>query len=425
MKMPSYFRFGRQPPLRTPILRDPALSGRLAYRPQNSRYTALPFADHTLSSLMRLETRPSWVRLLYFNDEPSPWRLDGAAVALTARIGDGCTPVSTDGQPDHGLWQRVTFQAAIDGQDLDPIEQEGAQAFAIDLPPNTRETGRPALIVSDWVPLTGPERSDGPGALLLIRSHSSGRVRYSGSVGQPDPAIGQVHRGHWFPGNTTIPPFAGEATPDDTIFACYGVQTISPVQGATVIGIGDSIMHASCSTGELSGFGIRACTAISMPSRPVSYVNEGYPGRNSTGFCWNGAWMIRHMKPQVALIQTWTQNEEWTRAAADAAFARAIALVDLARRHGCVPILTTAAPVFATQPEFDTYRHENVQQVRAAGRSGIHVLDLDALWGNGGTPNAYREAAGCGDGMHPSDAGCDDAARTLAPMLEAILAGWE
>ncbi|MEA2740869.1 MAG: hypothetical protein QOH05_4176 [Acetobacteraceae bacterium] len=399
------------------------LSHRLGYRLQNSRYTALPFPDHTLFSLMRLETRPLWIRLLYFNDQPVPWRLHGAAVALTASIGDGYTPVGGNGQSDPGRWRRVTFRHAFDETETEPLEQEPTEVDGLDLPPNPRETGRPVLVFSDWISLAGPARDEGAGTLLLVRSYSREHVRYSGSVGLPDPSINQVHRGHWVAGDAAGASFDGKATPDDTIFACYGIQTIAATAGATVVGIGDSIIHSSCTTGELSGFGIRACAAISTPSRPVSYVNEGYPGRNCIGFCRNGAWMIRHLAPQVALIQTWTQNEDWTEAAADLAFGRAIALADLARRHGCVPILVTAAPVFASRPEPEAHRQRNVARVRAAGAAGMHVLDLDALWGTGTTPNAYRDDCGCGDGMHPSDAGCARVARVLVPMLEDILAG--
>lgn len=399
------------------------LSNRLSYRLQNSRYTALPFPDHTLSSLMQLETHPRWVRLIYFNDQPTPWHLDGAAIAPTASIGDGYTPMGADGLPDHDLWRRVTFRSTVGTTNAEPLDQGGEGTFSLEMPANPRETGRPVLAFSDWIPVAVPDCIDGSGNLLLVRSHSRGSVRFSGSVGLPDPSIKQIHRGHWFPGNTSIAPFDGTPTSDDTIFACYGVQTIAATAGATVIGIGDSIIHSSCTTGELSGFGIRACSAISTPLRPVSYVNEGYPGRNSTGFMWNGAWAIRHLAPQIALIQTWTQNEDWTRAAADTAFSRTIALVDLARRHGCVPILVTAAPVFAGQPEFDAHRQYNVELTRAAGTTGVRILDLDSLWGTGEVPNSYRNGCGCGDGMHPSDAGCERAARVLAPMLEEILAG--
>jgi hypothetical protein len=397
------------------------LSYRLAARLQNSRYASLPEPNRTLSSLIQLEAKPLWVRLLYFNDEPARWTLDAASVALTASVGDGCTPVGADGQPDSALWRRVTFQAATTGQHADPLDQEtSCDVHSLTVPANPRENGRPVLMFSDWVPLAGPDRTDGPGSLLLVRSFSRGRVRYSGSVGAPDPAIGRTHRGHWLEGDAASPPFAGVAQRDDRIFAAYGVQAIGTAAGATVIGIGDSIIHSSCTSGELSGFGIRACGMMSTPARPVSYVSEGYPGRNSIGYCWNGAWMIRHLRPQIALIQTWTQNEEWTRAAADLAFARAVALADLARETGCVPILVTAAPVFAGQPDFDVHRRYGIALVRD---SGMRVLDLDALWGTGETPNVYRGDCGCGDGTHPSDAGCDRAARALAPMLAEILAG--
>jgi hypothetical protein len=44
-------------------------------------------------------------------------------------------------------------------------------------------------------------------------------------------------------------------------------------------------MTSSCTTGQSSGFDIRAYAIVSTPQLPVSFVNEGYPGRNSIGFC--------------------------------------------------------------------------------------------------------------------------------------------
>jgi hypothetical protein len=87
-------------------------------------------------------------------------------------------------------------------------------------------------------------------------------------------------------------------------YAVQGVQYISPALGATVVGIGDSIMTSSCKASQSSGFGIRACAIVSTPPQlPVSYVNQGYPARNSSGFCSCATWIIQHLKPQAALIQ--------------------------------------------------------------------------------------------------------------------------
>jgi hypothetical protein len=62
---------------------------------------------------------------------------------------------------------------------------------------------------------------------------------------------------------------------------------------------GVRIMASSCTTGQTSGFGIRACALVSKPQLPASYFNEGYPGRNSIGFCSCGIWDIEHLKPQA------------------------------------------------------------------------------------------------------------------------------
>jgi hypothetical protein len=360
-----------------------------------------------LGSLFHLESEPCWVRLLYCNDQPEPWSIDGAAIAATARP-------NADFQPcgDGAQWRQVTF--ASGGADAEPNPDQGGGIDRLEIPANGGDIGQPVLRFSDWIPLRAQRRADGgPGYLLQVRTYSAGRQRYSGSVGRPDPALQRLCGGFVADGDATRSPWTCTPQPSDRIFAAYGLQYIAPVPGVTVIGIGDSIMHSSCTTGELSGFGIRACVALSRPDCPVSYVSEGFPGRNSLGFCANGAWGIRHLAPQVALIQTWSQNEEWSGRAADLAFSRAIALCDLARRHNCLPILTTAAPVFARDPQAEAHRRANVARVRAAGALGMRLLDLDALWGTGETPNAYRPDMGCGDFMHPSDRGCRAAGEAL------------
>ena len=186
--------------------------------------------------------------------------------------------------------------------------------------------------------------------------------------------------------------------------------------------IGDSILHGSCSSGELSGPVARACVRASTPRRRIAFFNESYPGRNSVNYHSNGARVIETLRPRVAVIQTWSQNEEWSQDAADRAFARALALADFAIRRNCTPVLTTPAPVFAGQPEFDAHRVRNAERVRFAGRNGLRVLDLDAIWGSGIRPNAYRAAFDCGDGMHANDLGCEAAALPLASLIEEIVA---
>lgn len=147
------------------------------------------------------------------------------------------------------------------------------------------------------------------------------RMRIS-SGGLPDHAIGRLHAGFCADGNLTTSPWTAPQTNAINAFAVHG---ISPALGATIVGIGDSIMTSSCRTGQSSGLGIRACAIVSTPQLRSAIFNKGYPGRNSNGFC--SCWtVIQHLKPQAALIQTWSGNELWTREIVDRSFARAMAV---------------------------------------------------------------------------------------------------
>jgi len=395
------------------------LSNRFSFRLQNSHYVNWPTASQTLTTLLHLEAQPCWVRLVYFNDQDTPWTVDGAALAVSAAVGDGHTPINAVGVADLSLWQRVTFKNG--GLDVDPLSQVEGETYTLTLPPNPPGSERPVFAFSDWLPIAPlARRGRGFGWLLLVRSYSDQFLRIS-SGGLPDRAIGRLHAGFCADGNLTTSPWTAPQTNAVNAFAVHGVQYISPALGATVVGIGDSIMTSSCTTGQSSGFGIRACAIVSTPHLPVSYFNEGYPGRNSSGFCGCGTWVIQHLKPQAALIQTWSGNEPWTRQMADLSFARAMAVADTARRNRCVPILVTPAPVFGTNPEAEAHRQHNRALARAATQHGGYLLDLDTLWGTGATPNTYRRGYDWGDQMHPNDAACAAAARVLAPMLQQIL----
>jgi hypothetical protein len=292
------------------IDRQAPLSHRFSFRLQNSHYVNWPTAGQTLTTLLNLEAQPCWIRLVYFNDQDMSWTVDGAALAVSAAVGDGHTPINAVGVADPSLWQRVTFNNG--GLDVDPLSQVEGETHTLTLAPNPPRSERPVFSFSDWMPIAPlARRGRGFGSLLLVRSYSDQVLRIS-SGGVPDHAIGRLHAGFCADGNLTTSSWTAPQTKAVNAFAVHGVQYISPALGATVVGIGDSIMTSSCTTGQSSGFGIRACAVVSTPQLPVSYFNEGYPGRNSSGFCSCGTWDIQHLKPQAALIQTWSGNEPWT-----------------------------------------------------------------------------------------------------------------
>jgi lysophospholipase L1-like esterase len=384
----------------------------LSFRLQNGGYASSGGPGQTFSSLYNLETPPGRVRLFWFNDQPEAWTVDAAAVAPTSAVHDGVTPVDADGRADPLLWRRITFRDAASGPD----------PHRLLLPAHTGPRGQPLLMMSDWIDVAGLARRDGgAGALLLVRCFSEGRIRYSGG-GPPDPAIGRVYRAVWSGGNAAVPPYAiNPADQPASLHACYGLQYTATVPGVSVIGIGDSIMASLRTTGSDSGYGFRACARMSSAALPVSYFNEGYSGRRSADFGTDGLRAIALLKPQAALIQAWSSNDPWTAAAADASFAMAMRVTEAARQAGCAPILVTAAPCFVHQPMAEQFRQASNARVREMARRGIPVLDVDAIWGTGDTPNAFRAQYDSGDRTHPNDAAAAAAAEALVPMLRRAL----
>lgn len=417
--MLAFERFWR-PPAGLPGVSAARLSQRLGYRLQNGWFATSPCPGQTISTLLHLDAAPTWIRLLYANEAPEPWTVDGAALAATAEIGDGVTPREGDGQPAPSAFRRVTFDSA--GADA-PVSFDGpGAALGVTVPGNPRGSDTPVHIWSDWVPVTAlPRRGHGAGFLVLVRTFSHGQIRFAGSTGGPDPALKRAHAGSVADGEALGLDRPADFARNDTLFACHGVQFIGPTPGATVLGIGDSIMQSSCTRGQLSGYGVRACALVSKPGRPVSFVNEGFPGRRSIGFCTNALWAIDAFRPQVAVIHCWTRNDPWTFEAAEAAFMRAIAVADAVRQHGGMPILATAAPSFPRDPGADPPRQATNERIRALGESGWPVIDLDAIWGSGRVPNVFRSSDDAGDGFHPNDAASASAARVLAPMLERAI----
>jgi hypothetical protein len=186
-----------------------------------------------------------------------------------------------------------------------------------------------------------------------------------------------------------------------------------------VLGIGDGVVQGLRTAGQISGFGIRACMAVSTADRPVSWFNEAEATHGSAAYAQAGSWAIATLQPQFALIQTWTANDPPTDEAAERALARAVELAALTRRNGGTPILLTAPPAFAEDTPAEAVRRASAAQVRDL-RAGP-VLDLEALWGEGEAPVRYRGGFNGGDHRHPSNRACEAAGLTLADMLSDLL----
>jgi hypothetical protein len=426
------------------------LSNRLTVRLWNSPTWASAGTGHqTASNVVQLPSPPEWARLLLPNDQTgTTWPMDGAAFAPTSQIGsDPSLAYNAAGSADTTLWQSITFNNA--GADIDPLSQAGGSTLTLTVPANTNpNSSQPIFVFSDWMSLAQPgggalARIDGgDGFLLQVREFSGngdgGKIRYVVSGGAPDAALGIAYAGSYAfadvgnNGNYTITPYFTSLGTLYTGFGVpYGLQYISSVRGATVLAVGDSIMSSLHSTGGNSGPVIRACRAVTSTQLPVAFCNAAVSGRKSSDFVPDGIAHVKSLKPQVAVIQAWSQNDQDasnSQATADNCFFRAMALADYCLRNGCMPILTTAAPVYYGQSpgnSNETYRVSNNARVRDAARRGMYVLDLDAIWGAGADPVTYANAAwqstSGGLNQHPTDLGCAVAAQALAPMIARIL----
>jgi hypothetical protein len=393
-------------------------STQLSFRLANGAYNSTGVPNATVSALHTLETTPSWVRLLHFNDQATPTSINGAAIALTSQVGDGFTPVGSAGVADTSQWQTVTYNNA--GADVTPIAQTGGSAISINIPANTGAAGQPVQLFSDWVNLAPLQRSDGFGALLLIRIYVTGNLRFSSS-GAPDPAIGRSFASSWSPGNATVAPwsFLQNQYPFGVPF---GLQYLASNPGFTVLGVGDSIMSSLATTGGVSGFVTRACAMVSRPELPISTFNEGFAGRTTVDFMADGYSDITRLRPQIMVLQCFSYNDGGSLVAAQNAFERSIALAEHAGRNGCATVFCTAVPGGSYIPQQEPARVWSNNQVRALSAHGLPILDLDLLWGNGTSPNSYQVQYDSGDHAHPNDLACGVAAQSLAPILRNLIA---
>jgi hypothetical protein len=264
------------------------------------------------------------------------------------------------------------------------------------------------------------------GSLLALRVYSSGNPRYSLLAAYPDSAIGRkINGGYVNATNAATIPASSQSFTNYGIQAAHTVQYISAVPGLSVLATGDSILSGYHTVGQVSGPIVRGCAMASTASLPVSFINTAIEGEQTPLYVINAWDEVVKYRPNVLVIQGWSENDPKslpnTQATADYGFDRALALAYRARANGIAVILATAAPVYATNPTGEVFRTNINTKIRNACATGnFYLLDLDAIWGTGTSPNAYQPAYNAGDNTHPNDAACAAAGAVLAQTLSLI-----
>jgi hypothetical protein len=298
--------------------------------------------------------------------------------------------------------------------------------LSISVPPSAIPS-QPALVYSDWMPVSPLVPTDGTfGALVALRVYSSGYPRYVNLAGAPAAAVNRKFQGGYANGtNAATIPASSQTFSSWGIPCAHTVQYIASVPGLSVLATGDSILSGPATVNGISGPVIRGCSLASTAAVPVSFIDSAIYGGASASFLTNAWNEVMHYKPNVLVIQTWSENDPKampnTQQTADVGFARAMALAYKARMNGIAVILTTAAPVYYNNPTGEVFRTSINAKVRnACASGGFYLWDLDAIWGTGATPNAYQTAYNSGDNTHPNDAACAAAGAVLAQTLSLI-----
>ncbi len=385
---------------------------------------------YTLSGQWGLEADFSLVRLVYSSPAAAGYSIVLAKVSPSSAVGDGHSPVNAAGANDFTMFVPVTFNNA--GLDVSPQDQatwgSGTATFAV--PDNAGSLLQPPRYYSDWVRVLSLPRTDGGVNPLLMTRHltdntNTYRCASTGTQNWPPLAQGRTlsayHRQNV--DSVTTPALLAGPTGPLNFLTPDGVQYVAPEVGFTVLSVGDSITQGFGSGTLFHSWGYLSSLALSTPSRPISYWNQGWQGGVSADFIANGYAAFKVARPDVVTIQTWTQNETGTQAAADASWERAIAFADYVMKQGAVPVLMGPPPASNTSAGVTEAARLSVRtRMLQAGAYGMPVLDWEAALGTGGNPNRIQSALIAADAIHPNDAGNAVMDRLVfRPVLARIL----
>ena len=388
---------------------------------RSQRFFSHPFgdlpADRSYVLVQTLEGPCDRIRLVYANDQPHPYQVTSAAIAMAQ---EGSAQI---------FWSPVTFNAA--GHDLPPPSPPGGtRTLTVPGPPNA---SRPVLVYSDWITPIGGGAQASRLPVLICRSFlaQGGRavtlVAANLASFNADPS--HFDRQIWGfnqPGDAVDAAASLSAAQPYPYIVPHMVQAIGRLPGATLFCVGDSLTRGQGGTSQYSPWGLRAAARLSLPDRPVSFVNGGWSGQVSADFLANGAAQLAAIAPEITCIAPYSPNNVFQgddlAATADAAYYAALDMAKAVRQAGGVVVLSTPLPWVSASADHHKIRQGIVDRVRALGAAGVPVLDFDRALATGGDRPGLRAEFDCGDGLHPNDAGyaamTEEAVVVLGKLLE-------
>lgn len=379
----------------------------------NSRVYGNPTAAvYTLAGCWPVEDDFSLVRFVFQNDSASAYAIQKAIAAPSQAVNNMVDPLNGSGSADFTLFTQLFFNNA--GADVAPQDQTtwGSGTATATVPANSGSLNQPTTFFSDWARIQSIAATDSIYRWLFTRILTDAAGTYqtnnlqnwaswaAAAQGRPLAALYQT-------ADKVTTPSAMTATQGQFLTPA-AVQYMSANAGFTVMGVGDSLTQGFGSSTLFHGWGYLSTLALSKPTKPVSYVNQGRQGSVSADYWQNGYNSFKIAKPDIVTIATWTPNETVNQANADAMWSRAVDLAHYVISQGAVPVLMGPLPWSGvlTAPQ-DAIRLGNRTRMLNAGQYGVNVLDWETIPGftTGASPNAIVAGYLAADGHHPNDAG--------------------
>lgn len=357
-----------------------------------------------------------------------------AATDTTSNMSDpvvgGVAYTALDSTADAHGWRSVTWAGA---------SSVAAPAAAIpsgQIPNNPAAIATPSISLSDWIPIRSVPRADGGTLpLVMLRFYIDGAANAFSFVADSArlPLLRtatSANRGRILQvsnvGNNGVTTPAIKPSSLGTTMMPFFIRLRCRRRGVTVIGIGDSNFQNDVLVADkFSTWLFRACADLSSPDLPIAFVNAGCSSQNSTTYWQHGKQMMAAVRPDVAVYEVWTPNDNPYADAAATRFkvmnmlAKAQDFVDYCLQNSIVPILSTGIPYVAMTAATDPERIWLINEVKKLAQSGlVGLIDTNSGIGDGAIPERILAAYDYGDGIHQNETAIE---AVLAPQAKAAI----
>ena len=397
----------------------------------NLSHTGGAQSNQTFMSQVALEQHFDAVQLIFINNEASGNQIGDVSIGVS----DGTDPVN----PVAGSCIPVTFGG------ITPTA-----AAPITLPATTGTTINPDFYLSDIMPISSINRTDGGTLPLLhVRTYipTTGTnvtlTTFGDSVNGsafwgPSPPGGRTWRTRKAAGNLAVitagsVPTWTDATERNGGVLC-GVQYFARGSVVKVMFFGDSTSVGAGVIGPpgvaVTGAGAitRACHAVSdINSLAFQVASSGVSAQTMPEYYSRAVRMIPLFKPDIVIFTATQNSASITQAAVNATSYYTSLAQKLCKDNGALCILTTelaknsADGVSAYTAGQDAFRQAYNTELMSRRNKGVLVVDSAGVISAGGLPAPNKAGYTCAGGhAHPNDLGYDAMSVPIAAELLRI-----